>query len=76
VSLPLVLAGPILRRVEPNLVAVWIALSSAATVSLTLFQGRVKTGAADHLFKSDPPTATCSRSPKRNVAVGGSLLNR
>src|SRR5262245_3130039 len=58
VSLPLVLAGPILRRVEPNLVSVWLALSRPAAVTITLWEGRVKAGAVDHLFRSDPPSAT------------------
>ena len=57
-SLPLVLAGPILRRVEPNLVSVWIALSRPASVTLTLWEGRTKAGAADHLLRSDPATPT------------------
>lgn len=37
--LPPVLAGPILRRVDWNSVSVWIALSKAAQVELTLFKG-------------------------------------
>jgi hypothetical protein len=45
-SLPLVLSGPLLRRAEPAHVAVWIALSHSATVTLTVFQGsQVSTGA-------------------------------
>lgn len=67
-SLPLVLAGPILRRVEPNLVSVWIALSRAASVTLTLFEGRIKTGALAHFFKSDPPTATIRFGDQLHVA--------
>ena len=35
-GIPLILAGPILRRVEPGLVSVWLALSEAATMNLTL----------------------------------------
>lgn len=38
-SLPLLLAGPILRRVESDLVSVWIATSRACNVSLLLFDG-------------------------------------
>src|SRR5262245_35119966 len=33
-QLPLVLSGPILRRVDPNEVTVWVALKEAATVRL------------------------------------------
>ena len=38
-TLPLLLAGPILRRVESDLVCVWIATSRACNVSLLLFDG-------------------------------------
>ena len=36
---PLLLAGPILRRVEPRLVSVWVALSMPCRVGLTVWQG-------------------------------------
>ena len=39
-DLPLLLAGPILRRVEPTLVSVWVALSRFATVRLLVWEGR------------------------------------
>ena len=68
-SLPLVLAGPILRRVEPNLVAVWIALSRAASVSLTLWEGRTRAGAVDHLLRSDPATPTLRCGEQLHVAL-------
>ena len=68
-SLPLVLAGPILRRVEPNLVAVWIALSRAASVSLTLWEGRTRAGAAGHLLRSDPATPTLRCGEQLHVAL-------
>ncbi len=68
-ALPLVLAGPILRRVEPNLVSVWLALSAAASVTLTLFQSRTKSGTADHLFKSDPPTPSVRCADGLHVVV-------
>lgn len=67
--LPLVLAGPILRRVEPNLVSVWIALSRAASVTLTLWEGRTKAGAVDHLLRSDPATATLRCGERLHVAL-------
>jgi len=38
-ALPLLLAGPVLRRVEPDLVCVWIATSERCDVSLLLFEG-------------------------------------
>ncbi|HEU4694465.1 MAG TPA: DUF6603 domain-containing protein [Vicinamibacterales bacterium] len=39
-ALPLLLAGPILRRVEADLVSVWIATSRACNAVLLLFDGR------------------------------------
>ena len=38
-ELPLILAGPILRRVEPKLVAVWVAVKESCKVKLTVYQG-------------------------------------
>jgi hypothetical protein len=69
VPLPLVLAGPILRRVEPNLVSVWLALSAPASVVITLYQGRTKAGTLDHLFRSDPPTPTLRCADRLHVAL-------
>ena len=40
-ELPLLLAGPILRRVDPTLVAVWVALSEPATVTLKIWEGQL-----------------------------------
>ena len=38
-DLPLLLAGPVLRRVEGDLVCVWIATSQPCNASLLLFDG-------------------------------------
>lgn len=35
-DLPLLLAGPIVRRVEPALASVWVALSKPASISLKM----------------------------------------
>ena len=44
-TLPLVLCGPLLRRVEPGHVSVWIALSRSASITVTVFQGsQISTG--------------------------------
>ncbi len=40
-NLPLILAGPIVRRVEPTSVSVWVALSKQAQVELGLWTGLV-----------------------------------
>lgn len=36
-NLPPILAGPLLRRVEPTLVCVWVALSIPRTIELGLW---------------------------------------
>ncbi len=41
-QLPLVLAGPILRRCEPNAVTVWVALKESRTVTLQIFDTNQK----------------------------------
>jgi hypothetical protein len=41
-GLPLVLAGPILRRVDAGHVCVWIALSKPGDVTVTVFTGRAQ----------------------------------
>jgi hypothetical protein len=61
VDLPLLLAGPILRRVEPTLVCVWVALKQQATLKLTLWEGRVSAGADNVLIDSEPKHARLLR---------------
>jgi hypothetical protein len=52
VDFPLLLAGPILRRVEAQLVSVWMALSVRATLRLVVWEGRVASGAANAMLES------------------------
>lgn len=47
---PLMLAGPILRRVEPTLVTVWVALRESGTLELNLWNGVVKDDGGSPLF--------------------------
>src|SRR5262245_33505001 len=47
---PLILCGPILRRVEPTLATVWIALRESATLELKLWNAFVKDDSATGLF--------------------------
>ena len=54
---PQVLAGPILRRVEPGLVSVWLALAEACDVRLRVWEGRAESGRTDS-FQSGPLTPT------------------
>ncbi len=64
-ELPLLLAGPILRRVQPRAAAVWVAFSRPATVSLLLWEG---------LRKSATPVAPIARSPAvRALRIGERL---
>jgi hypothetical protein len=56
--LPLILSGPILRRVEPSLVTVQVALNQACTVKLSLWENQIKTTDATDtniFFKSPDP---------------------
>jgi hypothetical protein len=56
-SLPLLLAGPILRRVEPTLVSVWVALRDECNVRLKVWEGRAESGRPTPLAQSpDTPT--------------------
>lgn len=54
-ELPLLLGGPILRRVEPRAVAVWVALSRPAAVSLVVWEGLRKSGTSAAPIARSPP---------------------
>ncbi len=64
-DLPLLLAGPILRRVEPTLVSVWVALRESATVTLTLWEGRVTAGSGGVFLSAEPPGTRTLRVGKQ-----------
>ena len=65
-TLPVVLAGPILRRVEPRLCTVWIALREAARVEVTLWQGaQFATANAGLVASGDAPIAVDTRQTRR-----------
>lgn len=51
-ELPLVLAGPILRRVEPTRVSVWLAFSLPCDVRLQVWEGRAESGRPDPFLES------------------------
>lgn len=61
-SLPLLLCGPMLRRVEPRSVSVWVALSQARTVRLDLWADLVDVGVG-------PAVATPPRSPLASASA-------
>ena len=68
-ALPLILSGPILRRVEPSLVAVQVALSQSCTVKLSLWENQIKTSDAKDTniwFRSPDPGA-------KSVRIGDQL---
>ena len=60
-DLPLVLAGPIVRRVEDRAASVWVALSEAATVTVSLWSGlQTAGGTAGTVVSGDTPLATAT----------------
>jgi hypothetical protein len=65
-TLPLVLAGPMLRQVTPNAVTVWFALLRPATVSLRVFA----TGSPGTDLMS---SATAPNAPRATTAIGKNL---
>ncbi len=52
---PLLLAGPILRRVDPELVAVWVALKEPRAVRLRVWQGIIDAGVGMGTFEGPAP---------------------
>src|SRR5262249_50627609 len=57
-----------LRRVESNLVTVWLALSHEAQVTLSVWEGIVSVGAPNALISSDPE-ATWRLGDKLHLAL-------
>ncbi len=75
-ELPLLLAGPILRRVDPTLAAVWLALRDQATVTLHVWEGQLTSRAAAEAaaegaapFVQSAPQATRRLGEKLHLAV-------
>src|SRR5215211_1268256 len=66
-----VLAGPIVRRVEKDLVSVWCALRKPATVSLEVFLGATSAGAGPALDAKATRTAT--ELGKQTLRAGDNL---
>jgi hypothetical protein len=69
VELPLILSGPILRRVEPGLVSVWVALSKACAVQLSLFEGLAKAGDTPKFSRDADKVDTVAIGDKLHIAV-------
>lgn len=68
-ELPFVLAGPILRRVEPRAVAVWVALSRSASVTLSVWEGLRKSGTTVKAISTSPATPTLRIGERLHVAL-------
>jgi hypothetical protein len=69
-ALPLILAGPILRRVDPRSVSVWVALREPSTVRLYLWQGRQKSAAVGKVQSGD---AVLIIGKARTIRIGDKL---
>jgi hypothetical protein len=67
---PLLLAGPIVRRVEPTLASVWVALKEPRAVRLSIFDAPVDTGPGDTVF-GDPSPLMVGHA--RTLRVGENL---
>lgn len=70
-DLPLLLAGPILRRVEPRLVSVWVALSEPASLTLSIWEGLVPSGRGDPFATSNERQIPDSLTADDEDAAGG-----
>lgn len=71
-DLPFLLAGPIVRRVEPRLVSVWIATSEPATTALRVWPGPMTAGTGTGGDVFDPP-GTVVRADQTTLRVGAKL---
>lgn len=69
-ELPLIIAGPILRRVEPNSVSVWVALSKSRNVGLHITSGIVDTGSGEGVFDNSDAIYTAN---KASIRIGKHL---
>lgn len=69
--LPLLLTGPMLRRVEPGLVSVFVAFSQPGTVTLSVWSGITAAGSGSGLFNG--PTPTFTSVPIPTMRVGANL---
>ncbi|MVM41356.1 hypothetical protein GO730_32830 [Spirosoma sp. HMF3257] len=68
-TLPLILCGPIVRRVETELVTVWVALKEPRKISLELYTGYCSPPDATFTGKTVAFTST----PTDTIAVGSNL---
>src|SRR5438309_11522895 len=72
-QLPLILAGPIIRRVEPRLISVWMAFSEPATVTLSVWTNTQNVGTDAALVGSSIGTPNYSSIPVPTLGAGAKL---
>lgn len=66
---PLLLAGPILRRVDPSIASVWLALRDPCEVRLKIWEGMVSSGFANPPFGLSEPTHTIRVGDQLHLVV-------
>jgi hypothetical protein len=69
-DLPLILAGPIARRLESRLFAVWVATSKPAAVKLSVWPGPVEAGTGSGTFS---PGGEFALGDTHTIRVGAKL---
>ena len=69
---PLLIAGPI-RRTEPVLVTVWVALSAPATVEVRIWDGLVHDATSAPLFSTELPALAPLANTGSTVRIGDQL---
>lgn len=69
--LPLILAGPIVRRVTTRSVSIWVALAEAADVTLSIWDRVVATGSDTSVY--DPADVAVYSNTRRTLRMGDKL---
>jgi hypothetical protein len=70
---PLILAGPIVRRVEPDQVTVWVALKEPRTVRLSVWAGLQSAGSGGGLFSGPDPDFDSDGPPDQRLETVGTV---
>jgi hypothetical protein len=68
-ALPLLLAGPILRRVDPTLACVWLALRDRCDVRMKVWEGMAEAGTQSPPFGQSEPTPTLRVGKQLHLVV-------
>ncbi len=64
-EMPVLLAGPIVRRVEPRSVVVWVAFREPGEVSISVWEGRLKSGGPGSVATGESPIGTGTVNTRR-----------